>query len=413
MSDDAARLNVRLLEVEGAEDARRILGELGTDPAGAAIMSRKMVTASVSVENVQARASHIIKQVMLSKGGDCATPRDVFLIDGKDLVNVILIGTEKQLSEAAKSLTAQPFGCKALASELKGFIAGSLGEGGGTRTLRAGDYQLALGGRTLVMGIVNVTPDSFSDGGEFVSFEAARLRALEMAAAGADIIDIGGESTRPGAEAVSLSEEERRTIPLIEAIAAEVRIPISIDTYKSEIAARAMDAGACMVNDVSALRLDERMAPLVAERGVPVILMHMQGMPRNMQENPSYDDVVADISRFLLERARHAIAAGIAPEQVLIDPGIGFGKTVEHNLEIIRRLSEFASLGYPLVLGTSRKRFIGSVTGRVVTERIMGTAASVAFSIARGVDVVRVHDVEEMLEVVKMADAIAGRERPQ
>jgi len=155
------------------------------------------------------------------------------------------------------------------------------------------------------------------------------------------------------------------------------------------------------------------MAPLVAERGVPVILMHMQGMPRNMQENPSYDDVVADISRFLLQRARHAIAAGIAPEQVLIDPGIGFGKTVEHNLEIIRRLSEFASLGHPLVLGTSRKRFIGSVTGRVVTERIMGTAASVAFSIARGVDVVRVHDVEEMLEVVKMADAIAGRERPQ
>lgn len=413
MGQDARRFNLRLLEVEGAEDARRILGGLGTDPAGAAIMSRKMVCASVAVENVQARASHIIKQVMLSKGGDCATPRYVFLVDGKEPVSVILIGTERQLGEAAKSLAAQPFGCKALAGELKDLIAGSLGEDGGTRTLRAGDHRLELGGRTLVMGIVNVTPDSFSDGGEFMSFEAAKLRALEMAAAGADIIDIGGESTKPGAEAIGIEEEERRTIPLIEAIAAEVRIPISIDTYKSEIAAKALDAGACIVNDVSALRLDERMAPLVAERGVPVILMHMQGMPRNMQENPTYDDVVADISRFLLERSQHAIDAGISPGQVLVDPGIGFGKTVEHNLEIIRRLPEFRSLGYPLVLGTSRKRFIGSVTGRVVTERIMGTAASVAISIARGVDVVRVHDVEEMLEVVKMADAIAGRERPQ
>ena len=279
--------------------------------------------------------------------------------------------------------------------------------------LRAGQFEFAFPRPALVMGIVNVTPDSFSDGGEFMSFEAAKLRALEMVAAGADIIDIGGESTRPGAEAVSLAEEERRTIPLIEAIASEVSIPISIDTYKSEIAATALDAGACIVNDVSALRLDEKMAPLAAEREVPVILMHMQGMPRTMQENPVYVDVVADISRFLIERAQHAAAQGIAPEQVLIDPGIGFGKTVEHNLEIIRRLGEFASLGYPLVLGTSRKRFIGSVTGRVVTERIMGTAASVAFSIARGVDIVRVHDVEEMIEVVKMADAIAGKERPQ
>ena len=408
-----ARHNLRLVRVQGADDARRILGELGTDPGGAAIMSHKMVYASVAVSKVQARASHIIKQIMLSKGGDCATPRNVFLVDGKELVDVILIGTERQLADAAKSLAAQPFGCKALAAELKQFVAGGLPGAAGTRTLRAGDYQLPLGGRTLVMGIVNVTPDSFSDGGEFMSFEAARLRALEMVAAGVDIIDIGGESTRPGADAVSLSEEERRTIPLIEAIASEARIPISIDTYKSEIAAKALDAGACMVNDVSALRLDDRMASLVAEREAPVILMHMQGMPRDMQENPTYGDVVADISEFLIERAQYAAGQGISPERVLIDPGVGFGKTVEHNLEIIRRLDEFASLGYPLVLGTSRKRFIGSVTGRVVTERMMGTAASVAFSIARGVDVVRVHDVAEMLEVVKVADAIAGKERPQ
>ena len=214
-SDESARFNLRLVRVEGEGDARRLLLELGSEEAGAAIMSRKMVCAAVSVENVQARAAHIIKQIMLSKGGDCATPRNVFLVDGKALVNVIVIGTSAQLREAARSLSAQPFGCKALASELKVFIDGGLPSAAGVRTLEAGKHLLEIGGRTMVMGIVNVTTDSFSDGGEFMGFEAAKLRALEMVAAGADIIDIGGESTRPGAEAVDAAEEARRTIPLI------------------------------------------------------------------------------------------------------------------------------------------------------------------------------------------------------
>lgn len=407
----ASKFNLRALRVEGEADARRILSELGCDAGGVSIMSRKMAHASISVENVQARAAHIIKQVMLSKSGECATPRDLFLKDGKDHVDVIMIGTVRQLREAVRNLSVQPFGLKALAGELKVFMEGAFPLERLPKNIQAGAYTLELGGRTLVMGIVNVTPDSFSDGGRFADFEDAHLHGLALAEAGVDIIDIGGESTRPGAEPVGLEEEARRTIPLIESLVGEVGVPISIDTYKAEIASRALDAGASIVNDISALRLDEGLAPLIADRGAPVILMHMQGMPRNMQENPVYEDVVADIARFLSERAAAAAAAGISPEKIMIDPGIGFGKTVEHNLEIVRRLEEFTSLGYPLVLGTSRKRFIGSVLGREVIERVMGTASTVAFSIARGVDIVRVHDAVEMLEVVKMADAIAGKSR--
>jgi dihydropteroate synthase len=261
------------------------------------------------------------------------------------------------------------------------------------------------------MGVINTTPDSFSDGGSFDTLEKARRRAFEMATAGVDIIDIGGESTRPGAEPLPLEEELRRTVPLIESLVGELEVPISIDTCKSEVADRALSAGAVIINDITALRFDDKLAPLAAERGVPVILMHMQGEPRNMQENPQYEDVVGDISRFLRERAAAAVEVGISPEKLLVDPGIGFGKTVEHNLEILRRIEEFRGLGYPLVLGTSRKRFIGSVLGRPVDQRLLGTASTVAFAISRGVDVVRVHDVEEMMEVVKMADAAAGKHR--
>jgi dihydropteroate synthase len=409
--DNATRYCVRLLRSEGEADARRLLQELGSDKAGVAIMARKMVPVAISVENLQARAANILKQVMLSRGGDCATPRDLLLLDGREPVRVIVIGNERQLKDAIRNLSVQPFGLKALSGELKKLVKDRLAPGAGRRTVRAGDFTLELGGRTLIMGILNITPDSFSDGGRHLDIEDAGAHALAMAEAGADIIDIGGESTRPGADPVRVEEEERRTIPLIESLAGHLKVPISIDTCKASIAGKALDAGASIVNDVSALRMDPDMAPLIAGREVPVILMHMQGVPRSMQENPVYEDVVADIARFLRGRAHYALENGIEPERILLDPGIGFGKTVEHNLEIIRRLDELSSMGYPLVLGTSRKRFIGSITGREVGERLMGTAASVAFAIARGVDIVRVHDVPEMMEVVKVADAIAAGAR--
>ena len=410
VSGKKSRFNTRLVRVENHNDARRLLAELGSDKAGVAIMSRKMRHLVVAVDSIQARAANILKQIMLSKGGECATPRDV-ISKNTEPVQVVLMGTVSQFQRAIKNLAMQPFGLRDLGKELEELLGRVLSVADGPREMAAGSHTLRFGGHTLIMGVLNVTPDSFSDGGDYNTLDNARDRAREMIKAGADIIDIGGESTRPGAAPVVLEEEAGRTIPVIEALAGESTVPISIDTYKSEIARRALDAGASIINDISGLRFDPLMIGLLAERDVPVLIMHMQGPPRDMQEEPTYDDVVGDIIRFLRRQAEVALEGGVEAGKIMIDPGIGFGKTLEHNLEIMRRADEFSSLGYPLVLGTSRKRFIGAVLDRPVGERLLGTAATVAFAISRGVDVIRVHDVEEMSEVVRMADAMCGKGR--
>lgn len=253
------------------------------------------------------------------------------------------------------------------------------------------------------MGILNVTPDSFSDGGEYLETKPAVNRALNMEQQGADIVDIGGESTRPGAERVSLEEELSRTIPVIEGIRRESSVPISIDTYKLTVAARALDAGANIVNDISALRFDPNLAQLVANREVPVILMHMQGEPRTMQSNPVYEDVVEDIIEFLAERIAYAQGEGINRDNIIIDPGMGFGKTVDHNFEIMRRLEEFNTLGVSLLLGTSRKSFIGKTLDLPVENRLEGTIATNVIGLARGAKILRVHDVKEVKRAVEIA----------
>jgi len=272
--------------------------------------------------------------------------------------------------------------------------------------------ELRLGGLTRVMGVINVTPDSFSDGGECFDVERAVARGCEMAQGGADLLDIGGESTRPGAESVPAAEQLRRVLPVISALArAEAcrGVPLSVDTSSAEVAEKALDAGAQVVNDVTALRGDPRMAALVAERGVPVVLMHMQGTPRTMQDDPKYEHLLAEVCRFLRERMTAAMAAGVQEEQIVVDPGIGFGKTVAHNLELLRRLAELRSLGRPILVGTSRKSFIGRTLGLPVKERLLGTAATLALAVAAGAAVVRVHDVPEAVQVVRMADAVLGR----
>lgn len=256
------------------------------------------------------------------------------------------------------------------------------------------------------MGILNVTPDSFSDGGLFAEVEAAVEHAKNMVAQGADIIDVGGESSRPGADTVSVEAEKDRVLPVIERLVETVEVPISIDTYKSSVARDALNMGACIVNDITALRGDPDMAPVVAEAGAPVILMHMKGTPKDMQIDPHYDSLISEITSFLRTRIQAAIDAGIPQDQIIIDPGIGFGKKVEHNLEIIRRLREFRSLGKPILIGTSRKSFIGKVLGLSTDDRLEGTAASIAVAIANGVDIVRIHDVKEVARVVRMTDAI-------
>ena len=257
------------------------------------------------------------------------------------------------------------------------------------------------------MGILNLTPDSFSDGGLFLNPDDAVRRAEEMAADGADIIDVGGESTRPGAEPLMVEAELRRVIPVIEALAGRIPIPLSVDTYKATVASRAIDAGATMVNDISALAFDPHMAATVAQAGVPVCLMHIRGTPRDMQADPDYSDVVGEIKAELAERVEAGLAAGIRPENIVVDPGFGFAKTVAHNLELLRRLRELTAMGYPLLVGTSRKSTIGKVLGGLpVEDRLEGTAATVALSIAYGASIVRVHDVKEMVRVARMTDAV-------
>lgn len=267
--------------------------------------------------------------------------------------------------------------------------------------------RLDFSAGTVVMGILNVTPDSFSDGGQFFDKNKAIAHGIEMAQAGAAIIDFGAESTRPGSKSVDSAEQIERAVPVIEALSKKIKIPISIDTYNFEVAQAALAAGASMINDITALA-DDKIAKLAAEKNVPVVLMHMQGTPSNMQQEPKYDDVVSEVLEFLLGRAKKAESFGIAREKIFIDPGIGFGKTVEHNLQLLRNLDRFVSSGYRVLVGTSRKKFIGTITAKEVPqERIFGTAATVAFCADKKVSIVRVHDVAEMLDVVKIAQAIS------
>jgi len=262
--------------------------------------------------------------------------------------------------------------------------------------------------RPRLMGVVNVTPDSFSDGGLYLDPEAAIRHGVELVRAGAAILDIGGESTRPGAEVVPADEELRRVVPVIEGLAG-LDAEISVDTSKAAIAAAALDAGAGIVNDVTALRGDAEMADLCAEREATVILMHMAGSPRTMQRDPRYDDVVAEVRDFLAARMEAALAAGIAAERIWLDPGIGFGKTAAHNLELLRRLAELADLGRPLVVGTSRKSFIGRLDGSAASERLGGTIASSVLAAAEGARVLRVHDVAEVRQALTVTTAVLDR----
>lgn len=269
------------------------------------------------------------------------------------------------------------------------------------------NFSLDFYKKTYIMGILNVTPDSFSDGGLYFDEKKAIEHALRLVDDGADILDIGGESTRPGSEPVSVEEEIRRTIPIIRAISKEIKVPISIDTYKAEVARHALDAGASIVNDISGLRFDPDMPKVVSEYHVPVIIMHIKGRPKDMQQNPVYEALIPEIMDYLRISIRLASKFGIPEDRIIIDPGIGFGKTFEHNLEIIKNLKEFTLLGRPVAVGVSRKAFIGKILGDVPPlERLEGTAAAVAISIFNGANIVRVHDVKEMARVAKVADAI-------
>jgi dihydropteroate synthase len=277
-----------------------------------------------------------------------------------------------------------------------------------TRALEIRGQRFTLGSRAWLMGVVNVTPDSFSDGGMFLDARKAVDRGLELALEGADIVDIGGESTRPGSRPVPEAEEIGRVVPVIAALRKKTAALISVDTTKAAVARAALDAGADIVNDTSAFRFDPAMPGVVARAGAGIVLMHMQGTPLTMQSAPRYDDLVGEIGAFLSDRIRVAEAAGIPRESIIVDPGIGFGKTVEHNLEILRRQDEFHALGRPLLLGFSRKAFLGAVLGLPPGERLEGTIAAAVMSVERGAHILRVHDVGPVARAVRAAEAILG-----
>jgi len=407
----ADRSRPRLVRIDNLDDAVSEISGIGCDPAGVKIMAPKALLLVIRVDRVNIPMAQILKKEMLSAGAEMARAKGAvnFSIDSTD---VLMMGTVKQYQRVLKKLAVQPFGLKALGLELADLIK-DYSHGPSARTITCGKHELKLGHRTHVMGVLNLTPDSFSDDG--LADTASRdLDAIVKIAgtqgdAGADMLDIGVESSRPGSDPVDSEEERRRVLPVIEAVASSVDVPISIDTYKADVARAAIDSGATMINDISGLNSDPDMATVASESGVPLVLMHMLKTPKTMQDGIQYRDLMGDIIDGLRRSIELAEQVGVASEQLIVDPGIGFGKTIEHNLEIVRRLGELRSLGRAVLVGTSRKSFIGKILDLPPESRVEGTAATVALSIAGGADIVRVHDVEQMSRVAKLADAVTRR----
>lgn len=398
MSD---RYNLRALRLDRAEDLESVLSTLGVDPRGREIMVPKGLFYLLRAEGLSRRAAVILKQEMLAKGGEAAIPRAVY-DGGEGKVEALLMGTRAQFENVRRTLDEEPFGLKALGAEI-GSVLDRLSAPPPPMTI--GGREFAWGRRTYIMGIINATPDSFSGDGLYQDADpvaAAVAQARAMVAAGADMLDLGAESTRPGAEAVGAEEELARLMPILRAVAGEVQVPISVDTWKASVAEAALAAGASCVNDIRGLRGDPELAGVVAKAGVPAIVMHSQ-------DSAAYGDLMGDIIHSLRQSLAIAARAGISAERIIVDPGLGggsFGKTRAQNLRLLRDLGELRCLGRPILIGASRKSFIRQTLDLPTAELVFGTAAAVVLGIAGGADIIRVHDVGEMRQAAAMADAI-------
>lgn len=395
------QFQARVLSLSGPAAAERELGRMGVDPGGIRRLAPKMTSHCIHIPRLQCCQANILKQEMLALGGDAAVARGSVACS-IEFSDAILMGTEKQLRRLCARLAAQPFHLPLLGQELATLLDRIVAPPKLWRTARR---ELSLS-RPLIMGILNVTPDSFSDGNRYRDPARAVARAEEMQAEGADIIDIGGESTRPGSQAVTPEEEANRVVPVIAELARRTSLPLSLDSWKGSVARRAMDAGAEIINDISGLTFDPGLAGVAAESGAGVVLMHTRGTPDDMQRNTGYDDLLAEVTGGLRCSVATARAAGIGHDRIAVDPGIGFAKDFHGNLELLRRLGELRSLGLPLLVGTSRKSFIGAAIGREVADRLFGTAATVALAVSNGASILRVHDVAAMRDVADMARAI-------
>lgn len=389
------------LRIDNESQARELLRNLGVTKDGVEIMAPKSRYFAFRVGPLSTQAAQILKQELLSKGGEAALHGDVLM--GRLNTDALLLGTPAQFKALLPKLKRQPFCLERLGLRLEEAIRNTAADT--PKVLRCRDKQLQLGERTLVMGVLNITPDSFSDGGKYLEPNLAVERALEIESQGADILDIGAESTRPGGEKISAGEELSRLLPVLKGIARQVKIPVSIDTYKGATARAVLELGVDIINDVSGLE-DPDMAGVIKDFDVPVVIMHNLRQP--------VDDVTKEVVTALGKKKKEAIEKGIREENIILDPGIGagtelFGKDVCESLEVINRLDSLKCLGSPILVGVSRKSFIGEVLRVPPGERFEGTCAAVAVSVLRGADIVRVHDVKEMVRVVRMTDAILGR----
>ena len=383
------------------EEATAWLRRMNCDPAGVAIMSPKTIFRTVCVENVPTKAANLLKQTFLAKGAEVAVARGTADLSA-EFTDVLICGTMKHYRLALAQLRQQPWGLPDLAKSVEQALAND------NRRMSI-PYQVnncrwtVQTGQTLVMGILNLTPDSFSDGGQHNQLDQALARARQMVDDGADILDVGAESTRPyGAAPISAQEEMDRLLPALEKILTAVNVPISIDTYKSEVAEQALRMGAHILNDIWGLQQDPAMAMLAVKYAVPVVVMH------NRRSTESTRDIMGELADFFRHSLQIGRAAGMSEEQFILDPGIGFGKNSAQNLEVLRRLAELHSLGFPVLVGTSRKRFIGEVLNLPVEERAEGTGATVVHSILNGAAIVRVHDVKMAKRMAVMTDALQG-----
>jgi len=396
---------IRCLSITDLEEAARQIEAVGVDPTGIELMRGKALHFNLKVEGINPRTANILKQEMLSLGGDVA-------LDGRGLdcsaqsTDGLLMGSQKQFEKLIQKLDSYPH-LRQIGQTLREAFQNIFKS---HFTLRCRRRTFHLGERTLLMGVLNITPDSFSDGGLFFDKTKAIAHGLKMVEEGADIIDIGGESTRPGSKPLGLEEELRRVLPVIEALSKETDVPISIDTYKSEVARRAIEAGAEIINDISGLHFDPELARVAAKENTPVVLMHIRGTPETMQKDVHYGSLFSEIIAYLNEGIRRVESAGVAPEQIVVDPGIGFGKTLEDNLLLIKHLSEFRILGKPILLGTSRKSFIGKILDAQPDQRLEGTLSSIAIGVLNGAHIIRSHDVLQAKRAIAVADAIRRAE---
>lgn len=400
-----SRFNVYRVPHRDQAALESLLKTVGADPEGIKLMAPKGDLLLIHIDALSLKAANILKQEVLSRGGDVALHRDVAGLS-IDKTSALMMVTRRQLHEVLIKLKVQPFGLKTLAREIRQFVRqmDRYAAYPMMLSLPHGALPLELGTRTLVMGILNVTPDSFSDGGKYNAIDEAIRHAKAMIAAGADIIDVGGESTRPGHTPVGLEEELRRVVPIVEALAQAVSVPISVDTYKAEVARRTIAAGAHIINDIWGAKAEPEIARVAAETGAPIILMHNR-------DNQDYDDLIPDMMRDLRESIQIALAAGCKREQIIIDPGIGFAKGYDENIQVMHELDAFQSLGLPILLGTSRKGFIGKTLDLPVEERVEGTIATCVLGVQKGVDIVRVHDVQAVSRAVRMTDAMVRRRK--